>query len=581
MEKPLPKEISNLAVTHLQLENIAGLLASSYRTIHDLEMGILNLRPRSKYQRDALPGIQDVLDRLHVAITAGGIAGWDQFRDSRPRLASLSEIAFFSPSLERLNNEGRGLDLAKLHLGRRARNALHAAGISSIGRLIERAHVGIFGLNAAGELTSLEIVDSLQALSKSLTGRGAIDWIAFAQHRGFLLLPAVNRAKYSIPEFLRLLPEVCREAVMSRFGTAEVFVLEKRFIRPPDRFIKLRDIGKRLKLTGERVRQLESNVSTLLHGIIWRSDYGGCRFRVRRAFLEPLYDLASQIRKLNEGELSVARWRLLLKDVWGIEPSDLGDIELLIFNLLALDRTLFSKTPLFLSAKENTQDLRAALGKIRELFRRRRRDEFSLAEITQHLAQLLGPRAPVSSTVSQLLAAVPTIEFLSDRKCYRVRLEALYNYGDLGERILRDAGAPMHFREISAKLSATRLSKRGTIDPLRLARRMVRSERFVCISKTGIWGLREWGGVDTRRLVDIAADLLSTSQSPLTEKQIFDVISRSRIIKIKSIGSLLRLDERFTRVGAGALSKGWTLADPRATRKESRACKRKVQRSKR
>jgi DNA-directed RNA polymerase alpha subunit len=56
--------------------------------------------------------------------------------------------------------------VAKLHLSRRAINALEKAGVTTLGRLIKRAEAGIIGVTGLGQFKGWEIVVTLDALAR-------------------------------------------------------------------------------------------------------------------------------------------------------------------------------------------------------------------------------------------------------------------------------------------------------------------------------------------------------------------------------------------------------------------------------
>src|SRR5262249_43336397 len=144
----------------------------------------------SRSSPTAVARIKRTLNLLTKALKrANGSEGWDLYRKARPPFRSYKAIYFASPRLSRLALIERKSTLAKLHLSRRAINALQKAHITTLKQLIKKAEAGIIGLTGLGQFKGLEIVMTLDALADTTDKQGAIDWVKFAKIRGFAVLP--------------------------------------------------------------------------------------------------------------------------------------------------------------------------------------------------------------------------------------------------------------------------------------------------------------------------------------------------------------------------------------------------------
>ena len=556
---PLPAEIARLSVGHLQLEGSAAGVADRYDTI-----GALVSASASGELRAGSPGVLHIRRILSLAAAAThneGAAGWDHFRRTRPAFVTPERIFFYSPRLDRLQSSSRDGSLGKLHLSRRGMNAAHAGGAATIGALIAWAKRGILELRAVGHLTAMEITSALAALSDSLTAEGAVNWIGYAERRQFKILPTSPAEMYSGRDFLWGFPQLCEAAVVSKLGAASTVVLQRRIFRHPDISVSLREVGNQLGITGERVRLLERSILEMLDRAIWHEEYAGCRFRFRREFFQPLYDLADRVQSLPDGTLTPAAWRNLLQDCWGVGPPDLGLQSTVILQLLGVNM-LAEELPIPPTTKASADAIRQAAAELKQFVTARGAGWFSLRQLSEHLSKKMGPAAPDEDTITAILESLPMLEQDTANRAYRVRLAALKNHVDRAERILREHGMPMHFRDIHSEIMRLAPTALAGLSPRDLSSRLASTPRFVPVGRTGVWSLREWPHIQTGTVADIAARLLRTSECPLSESNLFELISPLRQVRRGSIGTLLREDQRFRRVAPAT----WALVSPKPDR---------------
>jgi uncharacterized protein YbjT (DUF2867 family) len=115
----------------------------------------------------------------------------------------------------------------------------------------------------------------------------------------------------------------------------------------------------------------------------------------------------------------------------------------------------------------------------------------------------------------------------------------------------------MHFREIHGEILRLAPKSLKGLSPRDLSSRMANASRFVPVGRSGTWSLREWPHIETGTVADIAARMLRAGESPMSEGQLYEVIAPLREVRRASIGTLLRDDARFRRVGPAQ----WALAE--------------------
>jgi DNA-directed RNA polymerase delta subunit len=536
--KDLHPWVKNLPIGHLQTSGKEDDLRRTFPTIGDLFEGVY---------RDALPRnsptavakIKRTLNALTKTLNRGNdIEGWDFYRKALPPFRSYKAIYFASPRLSILAAGEQRSRLAKMHLSRRAINALEKAHITTVGQLIERAQAGIVGLTGLGRFKALEVVASLDALAEVTDRQGSTDWVKFAQIRGFAVLPD-QQSKPTPEEFIRRFPALCEAAVSTFFNLNALAVLKTRLLRGVDQAAARPALGKRLGKNRETIRLRENQVVDAVRRAIWNQDYCNCPFRFRRDFLSPLHSLR---RVLNNSPGTT--WSHALREAWHVDRQAIRGQEVLLLRLLGKDNQwAFQGTAL---------EKRVRIEVHRFIVANWTR-EFSAKELWQYLRRKLKTAIPFLPDLVNVLTTLPSLERTNQLDSFKVRFSEL-SYTDRCEAILRARGQPMHIQELTSVLRATAAERRGRTaqDTVGL---LWPSARFVSIGKSGYWALREWKGIETRTIADVAADLLASIGKPLHVDELFALIEKRRPAARISMNTVLRQDPRFVRIGRAT----WTL----------------------
>jgi DNA-directed RNA polymerase delta subunit len=540
-EKNLHPWVKKLPIGHLQLSGWPADLRRTPSTIGDLFEAV---------QRGAqLPGspaavakIKRMLNGLTKTLNrANGSEGWDLYRKARPRLRSYKAIYFASPRLSKLAAVEQNSRLARMHLSRRAINALQRGRITTVGQLIERVQAGVVGLSGLGQFKGLEIVASLDALADAADDQGSIDWVKFAKIRGFVVLPE-EQSKPTPEEFIRCFPSLCEAAVSTSFAANARAVLNARLLRRAEQTPPRPALAKRLGQNRETVRLYENEIVEALRSAIWEEDYCDCRFRFRHEFLNPLHSLGQALH-----DSTRMTWSQTLRKAWGVDRRAIQDQEVLLLRLFGKHKEWGLRgTMLEKRAKIEAQCFIRA-NQIRE---------FSATELWQRLQRKLKANAPSLPDVAELLQTLPKLQRVNESDLFRVCPSEL-SYTDQCEVILRARGQPMHIQELTLALRETN-AERTRCNAQDTVALLWPSHRFVAIGKSGYWALREWKGIETRTIADVAADLLASKGKPLHVDELFALIEKRRPAARISMETVLRQDPRFIRVARAtwALKKG-------------------------
>ena len=587
-------EVACLPIGHLRLSTRAHKAVASFKTIGALLIAIRDSAPSAHWTPTVRTEIESVISDLLATVEGKGIAGWDRFRSTRypPKdVNGKSPLYFMSPALRRLDAKVRTRSLATLHLHVRTLNALEQIGIATIGELVSAAATGLEPFPAAGQLTAAEILESLEALSQVVSPKGTVSWVDYAQRRGFRILPRETAAVWSGRKFLQHLEQVLDSAVQLQYGDAGVLILGRHLLAPPEKRLTFREISRHLRRTPERARAIEERLIKMLRRAIWLDDYRGCKFRFRPEFLDPIKRLAHELEAEGMRLFSAAEWnkmlthqrchfnfrteflespngvsatigrrskRLapaaswdrLLRRLWDVSADQITLSQRLILQLLGFRLVLFSKKAaegVMIVDSEKSKDIRAIAKTIEWLLTAEYPQGLAPRKLYPLVRQRTHSRTVRSSELTSITRSLSCLE--KTRGLYRARLQFLRRPSDRYARILQKNGHPLHFRELAKKAGISTVEEERKRRPFsRVSSVLASDKRFVHIGRSGLWRLSEWKDIEDRSIGEIAFALLETAKKPMTERELFVVISKRRPCAFQSIGTILKPDQRFERL---------------------------------
>lgn len=114
--------------------------------------------------------------------------------------------------------------------------------------------------------------------------------------------------------------------------------------------------------------------------------------------------------------------------------------------------------------------------------------------------------------------------------------------------VLKTAGKPLHFREISAFIDQYGLQgkKRGS-HPQTVHNELIKDERFVLVGR-GVYALAEWG-YTAGTVRDVVEQVLRQSGQPLSRDEILAAVLKVRQVKKSTV--IINLNTFFVRVSKG------------------------------
>lgn len=117
---------------------------------------------------------------------------------------------------------------------------------------------------------------------------------------------------------------------------------------------------------------------------------------------------------------------------------------------------------------------------------------------------------------------------------------------DYAYLVVRKAGKPMHFREVS-KAIFEEFKKKAHVATCH--NELIRDTRFVLVGR-GIYGLREWGhsGGIVR---DVITEVMTKAGRALTKQEIIDLVKGERVVKENTVVVNLQNPKFFDKTGDG------------------------------
>ena len=112
--------------------------------------------------------------------------------------------------------------------------------------------------------------------------------------------------------------------------------------------------------------------------------------------------------------------------------------------------------------------------------------------------------------------------------------------------VLKEAGRPLHFKEITQKIADAGLSRRPVLART-VHNELIYDKRFVLVGR-GIYALSEWGfkpGV----VAEVIEEILKKAGHPLKTKEIVEGVLKERQVKRNTIIANLQNRKLFKRVG--------------------------------
>lgn len=303
--------------------------------------------------------------------------------------------------------------------------------------------------------------------------------------------------KAAVDDFLDLIEPRKKHVIIRRYGLDG---------KPPD---VLKNIGVKLNLTRERIRQIEKRVFSDICQLFQGPP-------LRKPPCQVHSDLLIDFERLRSLILS----HLVLSEDQTLEiiphESKENPYLLLFFEIIGIKKLCLSNNTLYVDVdKVNESVLFKSIISIKD-FLAQKPAFHSMEEIcnnTQVEYYLIEP----------ILEAVHFVETKvgdSGKIVYAMSLPFLRRHQDKVCRILQEAGEPLHLSEIQKRIEKKEASSSSRFY-------VCLDERLTPVGGTGYWGLSEWG-YKTETIEEMAVRILSKFRKAMYPRDIYEEFRRTR-----------------------------------------------------
>ncbi|MDQ8196278.1 hypothetical protein QEH59_17720 [Coraliomargarita sp. SDUM461004] len=216
------------------------------------------------------------------------------------------------------------------HLGARA-SSLSKSGYRTVLDLADWYQADCPELKGFGKKSVKQAKEVLEALASSLDENGMPNWDQFCDLAGITLLPREPHVDEK-ECFLITIPNIIEDIIRSAADEVEADIIRNRLTRTSKNQLTLEDLGRKHRLTRERIRQKQQKLlleisNGLMEGLYVKREY---RFRL---------EYAAKWKKAEEafgGDENIDGFSFLLRlsEVWEVKVSELIDHLPLIFAVL-------------------------------------------------------------------------------------------------------------------------------------------------------------------------------------------------------------------------------------------------------
>lgn len=120
--------------------------------------------------------------------------------------------------------------------------------------------------------------------------------------------------------------------------------------------------------------------------------------------------------------------------------------------------------------------------------------------------------------------------------------------GDKIYLVLKKHGEPLHFNDITEMINEHRFDKRKAYAPT-VHNELILDDRFVLVGR-GIYALKEWG-YEEGTVTDVLERILKDSDEPLTREELIETVLKERVVKEGTILLALTDKDKFQRLEDG------------------------------
>jgi len=451
---------------------------------------------------------------------------------------------------ERISPTSRDLPVSNLGLSIRPSGALANIGITTIGAFVDAIQSGLgkiknFGVGARGET-----LVAYRALSDAVDATGEIDWLLYAENRGFRVLPAEIDLSFS--DFLERLPKLFQTIIEEQFDNAYWRVFQNYWLDPIEKKKTFEELGVDFGVSRARVQQMDFSTIEALRGALLEKNYSGLHFRIRPELTRFFRNARKYFDELGQTSWTKSAWLAEFARIHQIdvqEIRDTGDLMIRLLGFQTRSLNIPNLDNLVFDTSCPPAEIEKTLAAVAALHNVLREEYLGLTAVD--LAGKLSEKTNACIRIDDLATYAtlcPTVERIAG-EIYRIKFPFLKNRMDGTVRVLAEKGTPMSREDIFQEINLQ--ADKPFTEMKNLVNQMVQDKRICAIGKSGMWALAEWG-VETRPIFNLIEEILTENGSPMEIQVIAEKVQEIRPASILSVGIYLNLRrDRFFKVATG------------------------------
>lgn len=323
----------------------------------------------------------------------------------------------------------------------------------------------------------------------------------------------------------------------------------------------LEEIGKRIGVTRERIRQIEGAAIT--------------KIKNSRRFAETVHPAEELIRQILESNGGVMTEERLLTELFRDHaPHEHDDVSVrFLLNVLLLDH--FDHVDASQGLRPGWKVKAVLLGPLKDTLAvivhsmERTKQSMAVEDLLKKLVDEPYFREHPDRISEEMLNSYLELNPQTGRNPYGEY--GLTEWGSIAPRrmndkiylVLKKHGKPMHFTEIAQVINETGFDRRKAYAPT-VHNELILNKQYVLVGR-GVYALREWGykpGV----VADVLVDVLRGSPKPMSRDELVEKVLEQRQVKKNTIHLALTDRIKFTkhRDGTYSLAQGSESSGPAA-----------------
>lgn len=325
------------------------------------------------------------------------------------------------------------------------------------------------------------------------------------------------------------------ERILAFFPVRAQQIIADRYGLSGSGRMTLEEIGKRNKVTRERVRQIIreaiKKIANQKESAEWKESQAKILFTI-------------------EAKSGIISEEALLENLGEANLKERGAIS---FCLDFLSGVKYLKVPgeivsAVATARFNLTEWQESIGKVEKLLLEKKiplSEKQLLAEYSQRGGTLGGEK---------LLSYLAVSEKIRKNKFEKWGIAEWREISPKGTRekaylVLKESDKPLYFREIAALIDKFQLNRKKT-NPQTVHNELIKDKRFVLVGR-GIYALAEWG-YKSGTVKELLEDILTKNEKPMPKEEVLKRILQMRQVKRSTV--VINLNNFFQRVGKDGYS---------------------------